>query len=65
MAFYCVADRRYFLGAVALLNSLRRVGHHEPFYLVDAGLTEDQRRLLDSHAELLAAPSDRSVRRRT
>ena len=26
-AFYCVADERYFLGAVAMINSLRLVGH--------------------------------------
>ena len=38
-AFYCVADERYFLGAVGLINSLRLVGHDEPIYLLDCGLT--------------------------
>ncbi len=27
VAFYCVADERYFLGAVAMINSLRSYGH--------------------------------------
>ncbi len=34
-AFYCVADERYFLGAVAMINSLRLNGHREPIYLLD------------------------------
>jgi hypothetical protein len=55
-AFYAVADDRHFVGAVALLNSLRLVGHDEPFRLVDAGLTGAQRALLAGHAELLPAP---------
>ena len=29
-AFYCVADERYFLGLVGMLNSLRLLGHREP-----------------------------------
>ena len=37
-AFYCVADERYFLGAVGLINSLRLVGHDEPIHLLDCGL---------------------------
>jgi hypothetical protein len=37
-AFYCVADQRYFLGAVALINSLRLVGHAEPIHVLDCGL---------------------------
>ena len=32
-------DARYFLGAVGLINSLRLVGHTEPIYLLDCGLT--------------------------
>jgi len=55
-AFYSVSDSRHFLGAVALLNSLRLVGHTEPFFLVDAGLTAEQRELLRRHATLLPAP---------
>ena len=58
VAFYCVADSRYFLGAVGMLNSLRMVGHREPVYFLDCGLTEDQRELLAPHATLVPAPSD-------
>jgi hypothetical protein len=57
-AFYCIADGRHFLGAVALLNSLRLVGHDEPFFLVDAGLTTEQRTLLAPHATLITAPNN-------
>ena len=45
-AFYCVADERYFLGAVGLVNSLRLQGHCEPIYLLDCGLGEHQRELM-------------------
>jgi len=55
-AFYCVADARYFLGAVGLVNSLRLVGHDEPVVLLDCGLTGAQRELLGSEAELIEAP---------
>jgi hypothetical protein len=57
-AFYCVADDRYFLGAVGMINSLRVVGHAEPVFIVDCGLTAGQRRLLSPHATLVEAPSD-------
>lgn len=57
-AFFCVSNHRHFVGAVALLNSLREVGHDEPFYLVDCGLTERQRDLISRHARLIPAPED-------
>jgi hypothetical protein len=57
-AFYCVADERYFLGAVGLVNSLRLLGHREPVRLLDCGLTAEQRRLLAAEAEILPAPDD-------
>jgi hypothetical protein len=60
-AFYCACDRHHFVGLVALLNSLRLVGHDEPIYVVDAGLTEEQLRLLDDHVNVLPAPRDVSV----
>jgi hypothetical protein len=55
-AFYCVADSRYFLGAVGMINSLRLQGHLEPVYVLDLGLTEGQRELLGSEATIVAAP---------
>lgn len=57
-AFYCVADDRYFLGAVGLINSLRAHGAREPIFLLDCGLTGDQRDLLADEVTLVDAPSD-------
>jgi hypothetical protein len=56
-AYYSVADERYFLGAVGLINSLRLVGHDEPIHVLDRGLTDDQRGLLGREAALVPAPS--------
>lgn len=55
-AFYCVADERYFLGAVGMINSLRLQGHREPVHVLDCGLVPWQRDLLGEEAELEAAP---------
>jgi len=53
-----VADSHYFLGAVAMLNSLRLLGHSEPVFICDCGLTSRQRELLAPHATLVPAGSD-------
>ena len=58
VAFYCVCDERYFLGAVAMINSLRVVGHTEPVFALDCGLTGSQRELLAPEATLVPAPRD-------
>jgi hypothetical protein len=60
-AFYSVCDSRFFPGMVALLNSLRLIGHDERIFLVDAGLTAEQRRLLSDHVTLISAPQNASV----
>ena len=57
-AFYCVADERYFLGAVAVVNSLRLHGHTEPVFVGDCGLTSRQRELLDPHATVVERASE-------
>jgi hypothetical protein len=57
-AFFCISNSPHFIGAAALLNSLREVGHDEPFYLVDCGLTDHERALLDGHATIIPAPTD-------
>jgi hypothetical protein len=54
-AFYCVSNSVFFLGAVALINSLRVVGHDEPVYVLDCGLTESERELLSREATLVDA----------
>jgi hypothetical protein len=56
-AFYCVSDQRYFLGAVGLINSLRIVGHTEPVYVLDCGLTDAQRQLLAPHVTIVGDQS--------
>jgi hypothetical protein len=59
VAFYCVTDERYFLGAVGLINSLRLQGHTEPILLLDCGLMPEQRDLLEPHVTLVVpAPGD-------
>ena len=59
VAFYCVCNSDYYLGAVAMVNSLRLVGHDEPVFLLDCGLTERQRNAFTPHVRLAPAP-DRS-----
>ena len=59
-AFYTVADARFFVGLVALLNSLRLTGHDEPLLVHDCGLDPRQRELLAPHVELVPAPAVRS-----
>ncbi len=52
-AFYCVSDASYFLGAVGLVNSLRVLGHTEPIFVLDCGLTDAQREMLSPHVTLV------------
>jgi hypothetical protein len=54
-AYYTVANAPYFLGTVALLNSLRRVGEDGALVVVDCGLTEAQRELLRGRATVIAS----------
>ena len=55
-AFYFVVSGPYFLGAVALVNSLRLKGHAEPIFALDRGLSPAQRKLLAREATLVPAP---------
>jgi hypothetical protein len=57
-AIYCVSSAMYFLGAVALVNSLRLLGHAEPIFVLDAGLSTAQRALLSEQATLVPAPAE-------
>jgi hypothetical protein len=41
-----------------MLNSLRLLGHAEPIFVLDCGLTSRQRELLAAHATLVPAPRD-------
>ena len=53
LAYYTAANASYFPGAVALLNSLRRVGEQAPLFVVDCGLTAAQRERLSTCATLV------------
>ena len=55
-AFYTVSSRAYFLGAVAMINSLRLHGHDEPVFVLDCGLTREQREWLAATATVVAGP---------
>jgi hypothetical protein len=56
--FYLVADSAYFVGAVAALNSLRVLGHSEPAFVLDVGLSDAQRGALARTAEIVPCPQD-------
>jgi hypothetical protein len=56
--FYTVADDRFFVGVVALLNSLRIAGNEGELVVLDCGLRRDQRRRLEPHVTLVAAPPE-------
>jgi hypothetical protein len=58
LAFYCVCNSDFFLGAVALVNSLRLLGHAEPIIVLDCGLRPAQRACLSEEATLVSAPDD-------
>lgn len=55
--FYTVTDSDFFPGTVALLNSLRLVGHNEPLVVLDNGLTASKRERLEGVASVVDLPS--------
>ena len=55
-AFFAVCNARDFIALVALINSIRAVGHREPIYVTDCGLSSVQRQILDPHVTLLPGP---------
>ena len=57
-AFYCMSSEIYFLGAVGLVNSLRLVGHEEPIFLLDCGMSPEHRALIEPHVTVVDAPED-------
>jgi len=56
IAFYCVADERYFPGVVAMLNSLRLQGHDEAVFVLDCGLSRRQREQLGPEVTIVERP---------
>ncbi len=57
-AFYCVSSGEYFLGAVAMVNSLRLLGHSEPVFMLDCGMSPTQRELVADEVTVVPAPDD-------
>ncbi len=51
--FYTVTDAEFFPGTVALLNSLRLMGHREPLVVLDDGSATEQRERLDRVAAVV------------
>lgn len=58
LAFYCVCERNHFLGLVALVNSLRLLGHNEMVYVLDSGLDSWQRAVLAQDREVTVVSAD-------
>ena len=58
--YVTIADRRFFLGAVAFVNSLRLTGGRERIIVLDAGLTERQRGILALECEVREPPLSKS-----
>lgn len=54
--FCAVADSAYFLGAVALINSLRLTGHEGEIAFLDVGLSESERSFLEREATVHPGP---------
>lgn len=53
VTFYTVADAAFFPGVVALINSLRLVGHDDPVVVADLGLLPEQRVRLEAVADVV------------
>ena len=58
VTYYTVSDHRFFLGTVALLNSLRLTGNEGDLVVLDAGLTQSERESLLAHAQVLSPPRE-------
>jgi hypothetical protein len=56
--FFTIADRRFFAGAVAMINSLHVTGNHGEVIVLDVGLTAEQVASLDPHATVVRIPAD-------
>lgn len=59
---YTLADSRYFIGVVALLNSLRLTGHDYAMVVLDCGFTDDQRTRLSKHGSVVTLPPELAAR---
>src|SRR4051812_44185298 len=54
--YYTIADAPFFPGLVVLLNSLRLSGNRGELVVLDRGLADDQRELVEPHVTLVQLP---------
>ncbi len=55
--FFTISDPAFFVGTVALVNSLRITGHEQEVVVLDRGLTARQRELLGPSVTLVDVPA--------
>ena len=58
LAFYCVCDRKHFLGLVALVNSLRLQRYQDRVYVLDCGFEPWQRAVLAQDDDVVVVEAD-------
>jgi hypothetical protein len=56
VTYYTVSDHRFFLGTVALFNSLRLTGNNGNLVVLDIGLAQNERESLLVHAQVVSPP---------
>lgn len=61
VSFYTIADRRFFVGTVGMINSLRLVGHEQRVFVLDRGLSEYQRDSLAEECEFVSLPGTQAT----
>lgn len=61
VTYYTISDHSFFLGTVALLNSLHVTANPGELVVLDAGLTSSERELLSQHATIFPAPKEIEV----
>lgn len=59
VSYYTVSNHAYFLGTVALLNSLRVTGNDGSLFVLDTGLMLEERTALEAHTKVVSIPEDR------
>lgn len=61
--FYTVSDKRFFVGTVCTVSSLRLTGHGQEIVVLDLGMTFEQRKRLERAATVVDPPAEHSGNR--
>jgi hypothetical protein len=56
--FFTISNAHYFLGLCGLIKSIRLTGHHNRLVVLDCGLTQSQRDVLNPHCTLFEMPRE-------